>query len=56
MTQFLQSQNVFERWLADFMKNCKQTAEKYSNSFMVLADDHNQEINRIKWFNGFHEY
>ena len=43
MTQFLQSQNVFERWLADFMKNCKQTAEKCSNSFMVLADDHNQE-------------
>ena len=43
----------------DFMRksrNCKQKAEKCSDSFMVLADDHNQEINRIKWFNGFHEY
>ena len=45
--------------MEDFMRklrNYKQKAEKCSNSFMVLADDHNQEINRIKWFNGFHEY
>ena len=56
LTQCLQSQNVFERGLADFMRNCKQKAENCSSSFMVLADDHNQEINRIKWFNGFHEY